>query len=198
MSQQTQEAVNAANASAEAAKPATTATETETAGTKATASSTETEEGRGSKDAILADLATERDRRQAAETRAEAVLKAVQEALGIKSEMDDPKDLKAQLQSKDAETVAAKLQLAIYRSPAAKTADVDSLLDSLAFQKAVAKVDPGNPAAVEQAIQAFITSNPRFKAVEAPTTVVPASKDLTQGNGSAPTGKTMDQMLRGQ
>lgn len=208
MSQPTQEAVETANAqqaqsagTASTDQTATQATETEAAGTStATAQSTETEDGRGSKDAILADLATERDRRQAAEKQNQAVLKAIQEALGIKTEtVQSPEDLQTALTESQAETTSAKLQLAIYRSPAGKEADVDALLDSRAFQETVSKVDPSDPAAVEQAIKTFVEKNPRFKAAAAgETPTVPAARDLTQGNGQKPSGKSMDDLLRGK
>lgn len=210
MSQPAQEAVNTANASAqpnngpangEATKTTTQGTETGTEGTKATGTSTETEDGRGSKDAILADLATERDRRQAAEAQSKAVLEAVQQALGIKTVTDDPKELAKQLDGTKAEAQAAKLQLAIYRSPAAKDADVDALLDSLGFQQAVAKVDPADSKAVEAAIKQYVDQNPRFKVTANGTPVppvVPGAKDLAQGNGSGTPSRTMDDLLRGR
>lgn len=210
MSQPAQEAVNTANSAAqpnngpaagEATKTETQGTETGTAGTKATGTSTETDDGRGSKDAILADLATERDRRQAAEKQAQDVLKAVQTALGIKSETDDPQELAKKLTAAQAETTGAQLQLAIYRSSAAKDADVDALLDSLAFQNSVAKVDPSDAKAVEAAIKQFVDQNPRFKVTAqggGTAPVVPGAKDLAQGNGSGAPSPTMDALLRGR
>lgn len=210
MSQPTQEAVNAANAAAQpntgpatalATTTATQATGTETAGSSANGQSTETEDtGRGSKDAILADLATERDRRQAAEQQTQAVLKAVQQALGIQSATDDPKELANQLSSAQTETASAKLQLALYRSPAARTADIDGLLDSRSFQEAVKGLDPSNGPAIQQAIQQFVEQNPRFKTSGGGDTgaVVPAARDLGQGNNAAPVAKTMDDLIRGR
>lgn len=70
------------------------------------------DEGKGSKDAVLADLARERDKRH---------------------------QLAEQLTQAQAETKAAQLQLAVYQSMP-DGVDREALLDSTTFQKAIADV----------------------------------------------------------
>ena len=175
------------------------ATETETTGKATTATETGAGEGRGGKDSILADLAKERDARQAAEQKNTDLLEQFKKALGLSSETDDPKVMAEQLKSSQSDAQGAKLQLAIYRSQTGKTADVDALLDSRSFQDQIGKVDPGNPAAVEAAVSAFLEQNPRFKLGEGEKPATGTARDLGQGNQSnGSSALTMDDLIRGR
>lgn len=131
------------------------------------------EEGKGGKSAILADLAKERDARQALEKQIadlqsaqQAQLDGLAKALGFKQDdtPPDPAKLTEQLTAEQTKAREAAVQLAVYRSPAAKDADVDGLLDSTSFQRSLADVDPTDTAAVDAAVKAFVDANPRFKA----------------------------------
>lgn len=137
-------------------------TEVEQTPTDATndAQATENDEGKGSKSAVLADLATERDKRQAAETKAQetaAKLEQVLTALGINTSQDDtldPEQLANDLKAKDAELAVLRAGNGI--------ADVDALLDSRAFTNTLGTIDPSDRDAVKAHITEYVTANPRF------------------------------------
>ena len=132
----------------------------------------------GSKDAVLADLASERDRRQAAEQASKTTadkLQAVLAALGLGAdgETQDP--------AKQAETFKQQVaerdrQLAVLRNAPAD-ADAQALLDSRSFLAALANIDPDDPAAVTASIAGFIEANPRFSRTPATN---PGARDLAQ------------------
>lgn len=115
----------------------------------------EGEKGKGSKDAVLADLARERDERQKAQTQLDAVLTA----LGLK-ETDpttvDPQQLAADLHAQRAENVVLRTGHGI--------ADVEGLLDSKRFTDSLSKVDVTDSAAVKAHIEAFVNEHPRYAA----------------------------------
>ena len=123
------------------------------------------DEGKGGKSAVLADLAKERDRRQAAETTAQETatrLDAVLTALGIKTDGDDkvdPEQLATDLQTQRAENAVLRAGNGI--------ADVDALLDSRKFTDSLRDIDSSDRDAVKAHISEYVTANPRF-AVAAP------------------------------
>jgi hypothetical protein len=133
------------------------------------------DDGKGGKDAILADLAKERDRRQALETKVndltaaqQAQMDALAKALGLKTdEPPDPDKLAAQVAEEQGKARDAQIQLAIYRNAATAEANADLLVDSQKFRDATKEVDPTDAAAMTAAIQAFIEANPAFKAAPA-------------------------------
>lgn len=137
------------------------------------------DDGKGGKDAILADLAKERDKRQGLEARIsemettqQAQLDAIAKALGLKSEdtPPDPEALTAQVQAEQAKARTAALELAVYRNAAANEANPDLLLDSASFLRSLADVDPADADAVSAAIKAAVDGNALFKTSQIPPT----------------------------
>lgn len=144
------------------AQDATVDTEAEQTSTEATETAQDTtqdDQGKGSKSAVLADLAAERDKRQAAEATAQettARLEQVLTALGIKTEKDqvDPEKLAQDLSSQRAENAVLRAGHGI--------ADVDALLDSRKFTDSLRDIDPSDRDAVKAHITEYVTANPRF------------------------------------
>ena len=119
----------------------------------------ENDEGKGSKSAVLADLASERDKRQAAETLAQETagkLDAVLSALGLK---DSPADVDPDQLGRD--LAAQRAENAVLRAGTG-IADVDALLDSRAFTQTLDAIDPSDRDAVKAHITEYVTANPRF------------------------------------
>ena len=137
------------------------------------------DDGKGGKDAILADLAKERDKRQALErtvtemqTAHQAQMDALAKAFGLKSD-DDPPDaeaLTAQVQAEQAKAREAALQLAVFRAAPQHEANASRLLDSASFLASLKEVDPTDADAVGNAIKAAVEADEMFKATPAPTT----------------------------
>lgn len=129
------------------------------------------EAGKGSKDAVLADLAKERDKRQETEQKLDAVLTA----LGLKDAGQDvdPKQAAADLAATRAENAVLRVGAGI--------ADVDALLDSKSFTDSLARVDTANRDAVKAHIETFVQANPRYAAQATGQGPVPASRDAGAG-----------------
>ena len=147
------------------------------------------DEGKGSKTAVLADLAAERDKRQAAERTATETadkLDRVLAALGMKDDPQqvDPDRLAADLRARD-------LELAVVRT-AAGVADVDALLDSRGFLATLESIDPSDRDAVKAHVTEYVTAHPRF-AVATPKTQ--GARDAAAGGGRAPIGGTAAQQF---
>lgn len=164
--------------------------QTSTEATKTAQDTTQDDQGKGSKSAVLADLAAERDKRQAAETTAQeaaAKLEQVLTALGISTgegEQPDPEQLANDLKAKDAE-------LAVLRAGAG-IADVDALLDSRAFTNTLGNLDPSDREAVKAHIQEYVTANPRF----AVATQTHGARDAAAGSDSTTRSADINDMLR--
>lgn len=132
---------------------------------------TDPDDGKGGKDAILADLAKERDKRQELETKVndlttaqQAQMDAIAKALGLKT--DEPPDadrLAAQVAEEQGKARDAQVQLAIYRNAGTVEANADLLVDSTSFRTATKDVDPTDATAMTAAIKAFVEANPAFK-----------------------------------
>lgn len=135
------------------------------------------DDGKGGKDAILADLAKERDKRQTLEqtvsemqTAQQAQMDAIAKAFGIKQDdAPDPDALAQQIVAEQAKAREAALQLAVYRNAAAVEANPDLLLDSASFLRDIADLDPSDTEAVTGAIKSAVETNDRFKATQTPT-----------------------------
>lgn len=117
------------------------------------------DDGKGGKAAVLADLAAERDKRQAAESLAQenaGKLDAVLTALGIKQDATqvDPDKLANDLRAKDRELAVLRAGVGV--------ADVDALLDSRGFLATLESLDPSDRDAVKAHITEYVTANPRF------------------------------------
>jgi hypothetical protein len=163
------------------------------------------DDGKGGKDAILADLAAERDKRQGLETKVQELqtaqqsqLDAIAKALGLKSDdtPPDPEKLTADIQAEQARAREAQVQLAVYRGAAASGGNPDALLDSASFLRSLAEVDPGDPAAVATAIKAAVEANPRLAAQTEPSIPTPGQVGLGVGSGGAPAPTTPQGRLR--
>lgn len=153
------------------------------------------DDGKGGKDAILADLAKERDKRQSiekqladAQSAQQTTLDNIAKALGLKSdETPDPEKLTAQLTTEQAKAREAAVQLAVYRNASAAGANPDALLDSASFLRTLAEVDPTNADAVNAAIKTAIDANPRLKATtEDPFPTAGQAGIGVTGGGSVP------------
>ncbi|MDQ9081538.1 hypothetical protein RFH37_08240, partial [Cutibacterium avidum] len=129
-------------------------------GTTVDAGETPQTEGRGSKSAVLADLAKERDKRHQLEAQFSQLRDGLAAALGIdQGETPTPEQLTEQLTQAQAETKAAQLQLAVYQSMP-DGVDREALLDSTAFREAISDATPDDIAAT---ITEFVDAHPRFK-----------------------------------
>lgn len=144
-------------------KPETGTTE-ETSQQQATASEKPTEtsdEGKGSKQAVLADLAKERDARQALAAQLDQLKTGLASALGISQQTEvTPEQLTEQLTQAQKQAKTAETRLAVYQATPAGV-DADALLDSQAFNKLITDTTPEN---LPEVIADFVKTNPRFHA----------------------------------
>lgn len=158
-------------------------------GAKESGAPTAGEGGAGSKDAVLADLKAEREKRQAleAEIKASQDFRAkLTELLGGKPEQQDPAELARQA---IAERDEARRLNAVYQAAPAGT-DVAALLDSLSFRAGLAEAKD-IAAYVAQAVK----ENPRYTI----SAGVSAAHNLNQGNGAQPPKpKSIDDLIRGR
>ena len=151
--------------------------------------------GAGGKTQILADLATERDKRQSLEQQFTSLKDGLAQALGLGQQADvTPEELAEQLSSAQSEAAQARAELAVFRS-APDGVDAQALLDSRAFSQALAKVDATDPSAIAGAVTQFVEANPRFKTTPLRS---PGSKDASAGGANASGFTTMDDLLRGR
>lgn len=128
--------------------------------------------GAGSKEQLKADLASERDKRQAQEAKTaeleskiDQLTKGLSQALGIKDDeakQVTPEQLTQQLTTTQAERDALAVEVAIYRTAPAGV-DAAALLDSRAFTDSLQGVDPKDSEALNAKVTAFVDANPRFK-----------------------------------
>ena len=149
------------------------------------------EGGAGSKDAVLADLKAEREKRQAleAEIKASQDFRAkLAELLGGKAgeEEADPAELARQAV---AERDEARRLNAVYQAAPAGT-DVAALLDSLSFRAGLAEAKD-----IAAYVAKVVKENPRYTI----SAGVSAAHNLNRGNGApAPLPKSIDDLIRGR
>lgn len=107
-----------------------------------------------------------RGNQQAEQAAAErdAQLAKIAEALGLAPEKPDPEKIAAQLQQAQAEKASLARQNAVLLAANTAGADASALLDSRSFLASLENVDPGNPAAVLDAVKAAVAANPRYAA----------------------------------
>ena len=147
--------------------------------------------GAGSKDAVLADLKAEREKRQAleAEIKASQDFRAkLAELLGGKAgeEEADPAELARQAV---AERDEARRLNAVYQAAPAGT-DVAALLDSMSFRAGLAEAKD-----VAAYVAQVVKENPRYTI----SAGVSAAHNLNQGNGAQPPKpKSIDDLIRGR
>ena len=147
------------------------------------------EGGAGSKDAVLADLKAEREKRQAleAEIKASQDFRAkLTELLGGKPEQQDPAELARQAV---AERDEARRLNAVYQAAPAGT-DVAALLDSVSFRAGLAEAKD-----IAAYVAKVVKENPRYTI----SAGVSAAHNLNRGNGvPAPLPKSIDDLIRGR
>ena len=147
--------------------------------------------GAGSKDAVLADLKAEREKRQALQAELEAsqeLRTKLAELLGGKAgeEEADPAELARQAV---AERDEARRLNAVYQAAPAGT-DVAALLDSLSFRAGLAEAKD-----IAAYVAQVVKENPRYTI----SAGVSAAHNLNQGNGTvAPKPKSIDDLIRGR
>ena len=152
--------------------------------------------GAGGKTQILADLATERDKRQSLEQQFTSLKDGLAQALGLGQQAEvTPEQLAEQLTTAQSEATQARTELAVFRS-VPDGVDAQALLDSRAFSQVIAKIDAADPGAIAGAVTQFVEANPRFKT--ATTLRSPGSKDAGAGGANASGFTTMDDLLRGR
>lgn len=169
-------------------------------GQQGTAQQTGDQGGAGGKEQILADLASERDKRQQLEAQLQQAqqsqqsqLDAIAKALGLKGdEPPDPDKLASQLTSEQTKARDAQVQLAVYRRAAANGANPDALLDSASFLRGLGDLDPGKDDAVDTAIKAAVENNPNLAAQR----VTPGVRDAAQGSNASAGGHTVNDLIR--
>lgn len=168
-----------------------TTTATAGEGAKESGAPTAGEGGAGSKDAVLADLKAEREKRQALE----AEIKASQdfrdkltELLGGKPEQQDPAELARQA---IAERDEARRLNAVYQAAPAGT-DVAALLDSMSFRAGLAEAKD-----IAAYVAKMVKENPRYTIGAGVASA--AAHNLNQGNGAqSPLPKSIDDLIRGR
>ncbi len=147
--------------------------------------------GAGSKDAVLADLKAEREKRQALQAELEAsqdFRAKLAELLGGKAgeKEADPAELARQAV---AERDEARRLNAVYQAAPAGT-DVAALLDSLSFRAGLAEAKD-----IAAYVAKVVKENPRYTV----SAGVSAAHNLNQGNGAvAPKPKSIDDLIRGR
>ena len=147
--------------------------------------------GAGSKDAVLADLKAEREKRQAleAEIKASQDFRAkLAELLGGKAgeKEADPAELARQAV---AERDEARRLNAVYQAAPAGT-DVAALLDSMSFRAGLAEAKD-----IAAYVAKVVKENPRYTI----SAGVSAAHNLNQGNGAQPPKpKSIDDLIRGR
>lgn len=117
------------------------------------------DEGKGSKDAVLADLAKVRAKNHQLEDQFGAFKDAFAKALGLDGEKPlTPEELTSKVSEQTSRAEKAERLLAVTRAMPA-TVDSEALLDSSAFQKAIADVTPDK---VTETVTSFVEQHPRF------------------------------------
>ena len=147
--------------------------------------------GAGSKDAVLADLKAEREKRQALQAELEAsqeLRTKLAELLGGKAgeKEADPAELARQAV---AERDEARRLNAVYQAAPAGT-DVAALLDSMSFRAGLAEAKD-----IAAYVAQVVKENPRYTI----SAGVSAAHNLNQGNGAQPPlSKSIDDLIRGR
>lgn len=131
------------------------------------------------------------ERVNAKNTAAEAERQRILKLLSPEAEAPTVESLSAAIQEKDqtltqaqADAMAAKLELAVYKAAPGAKADPAALLDSNSFREAVKGIDPTDTDAITAAITAATTTNPRLKASQAAAV---GGADIAGGAGQSRT-----------
>lgn len=100
----------------------------------------------------------------------------------VKDEPVDPAKLTEELTASQTAAKQARVELAVFRAAGAVNGDPAALLDSTSFLKSLENVDPSDEAAVQAAITAAVTANPRLGAATDPKAPAP---NPAQGAGAS-------------
>ena len=120
---------------------------------------------------------------QAAEDARKELAQTIGKALGlVEDEPIDPAKLTESLTTAQTEAKQARVELAVFRAAPAANGDPAALLDSTSFLKSLESVDPSDTAAVQAAITAAVTANPRLGAATEPKVPAP---NPAQGAGAS-------------
>ena len=161
-------------------------------GAKESGAPTAGEGGAGSKEAVLADLRAEREKRQAleAEIKASQDFRAkLAELLGGKAGEEEEADPAELARQAVAERDEARRLNAVYQAAPAGT-DVAALLDSLSFRAGLAEAKD-----IAAYVAKVVKENPRYTI----SAGVSAAHNLNQGNGAQPPKpKSIDDLIRGR
>ena len=188
-----------AQASAPASAPessSTTDKPAESASTTDETKDTQEYKGAGSKDALKADLADERNRRQAAEAKVKELAEfraGLARLLGSDSkEPMTPEQAAAKLAEADTEISTLRGQLAVL-SNAPDNFDAREALHDDRFRDLLKTVDLNDPKAVVKACDGFAKDNPRFLTIRPGA----GSRDTTGGAQQQVVATSIDDLIRG-
>ena len=118
--------------------------------------------GRGSKQAVLDDLAKERDARQNLEREFTALKDGLTKALGLnQDDTPDPAKLVEQLAASTARIKELESREAI-RALTPPNVDVEGLLDSTTFNRTLTTLNMADTATVKAHIEEFVKDHPRY------------------------------------
>lgn len=132
-----------------------------------------------------AEAAENRTKAKTATTENDKRMQAIAQALGLAEVAPDPEEVTKQLSAAQAEARERAVELAVWRSAAAHGGDAEALLDSRAFQKALADIDPTDNKAIAAAIAAAVKDNPKL----AVTSPGQDSSTTASRGGSDPSGR---------
>lgn len=151
--------------------------------------------GAGSKDALKADLATERDKRQQLEQQFGQLRDGLAKALGIdQGEQVTPEQLTQQLTEAQSERDSLNTRLQVFLN-APEGVDVKALLDSRSFTDSLKGLDLSKPDSITGAVNDFVDAHPRFRAGN-PTP--PGARDAGAGRTQQIGAVSMDDLIRGR
>lgn len=145
--------------------------------------------------AIRGDYKSEREKRQAAETRAQNIEAAIKTALGLTEAPPDPAALTAQLTEVQQAARQAQVELAVYRAAQSANINANALLDSRTFMLAIKDVDPSDTEALSAAMTAAVEANPLL--APQPTRRAPAPNPA-QGSSANGAPSLHDQIAEAQ
>lgn len=143
-------------------------------------------EGKGSKDAVLADLAKERDARQEAQKELEE-LKSFREGITkLLGGGDDDNTDPIELAKRETERAnSAERMLEVYRAAPVGT-DIPALADSKSFESGLTQATD-----VKEYVEQFLRDNPRYRPGDSNV-----ARNLNSGNFKTPPSQSFDDMIR--
>ncbi len=143
----------------------------------------------GGKNALAARAEEVRAAKAAALTAADAakaeLAQSIGKALGlVQDEPLDPAKLTEELTAEKTAAQQARVELAVFKAATAANGDPAALLDSSSFLASLKDVDPADTAAVQAAIEAAVTANPRLGVATDPRLPAPNPAQGTAASGA--------------